>query len=111
MSVTIFSSPYVTLLFAVFFEVMATMLLPVSKNFTKPLPTALLLVGYAMAFYCLALVSQRLPLGIIYATWSGLGVFFVSLLSYIFFQQVLNITVIVGMVFIVVGVSLVNLTL
>ena len=64
-----------------------------------------------MAFYCLSLVSQRLPLGIIYATWSGLGVFFVSVLSYIFYQQVINLSVMVGMVLIVIGVSLVNMSL
>ena len=81
---------YIILFFAIALEVLGTMLLPASQNFTKPLPTSILLVSYGASFYFLALVSQKLPLAIIYASWAGLGVFSVAMLSYFFYKQTLN---------------------
>ena len=49
---------YLTLFAAIAFEVTGTMLLPTTHNFTKVLPTTILLVSYALSFYFLALVSQ-----------------------------------------------------
>ena len=99
---------YLILIVAVAFEVFGTMLLPVSQNFTRPLPSFVLLVSYCISVYLLAICSQKLPLAIIYASWAGLGVFTVALLSYIFFQQTLTWQAILGLFLIVVGVTLVN---
>ena len=84
------------------------MLLPVSKNFTKLIPTTLLTIFYLTAFYLLTFVVNKLPIAIVYATWSGLGIFTIAILSYIFFKQTLAWQAIVGMFLIVVGVVLVN---
>ena len=100
---------YIILFFAIALEVLGTMLLPASQNFTKPLPTSILLVSYGASFYFLALVSQKLPLAIIYASWAGLGVFSVALLSYVFYKQTLNWQTIIGLFLIVIGVTIVNL--
>ena len=94
---------------AIIFEVMGTMLLPASQNFTKLLPSSILLFSYGISFYFLAVVTQKLPLSIVYATWSGMGVFTVALLSYIFYKQTLNWQSIVGLFLIVVGVTIVNI--
>ena len=85
------------------------MLLPASYNFTKPLPSLILLVSYAVSFYLLAVLSQRLPLAVIYASWSGLGVLSVALFSVIFYKQILNWQMILGIFFIIIGVTLVNI--
>ncbi|MFQ3327654.1 MAG: small multidrug resistance pump [Porticoccaceae bacterium] len=85
------------------------MLLPASYNFTKPLPSLILIVSYAVSFYLLAVLSQRLPLAVIYASWSGLGVLSVALFSVIFYKQILNWQMILGIFFIIVGVTLVNI--
>tara|TARA_B100000676_G_scaffold162095_1_gene159476 strand:- start:401 stop:727 length:327 start_codon:yes stop_codon:yes gene_type:complete len=100
---------YIILFFAIVFEVLGTMLLPASQNFTKLLPTSILLVSYGASFYFLALVSQKLPLAIIYASWAGLGVFSVAILSYFFYKQTLNWQSIIGLFLIIIGVTLVNL--
>ncbi len=94
---------------AIAFEVMGTMLLPASQNFTKALPTTILLVSYGVSFYFLALVSQKLPLSIVYASWAGIGVFSVAILSYVFYKQALNWQTIIGLFLIVIGVTVVNL--
>ena len=100
---------HIILFLAIIFEVMGTMLLPVSQNFTKLLPSSILLFSYGISFYLLAVVTQKLPLSIVYATWSGMGVFTVALLSYIFYKQTLNWQSIVGLFLIVVGVTIVNI--
>ena len=102
-------NPYIVLFLAIIFEVIGTMLLPVSQNFTKLLPSSILLFSYGISFYFLALVTQKLPLSVVYATWSGMGVFTVALLSYIFYKQTLSWQSIVGLFLIVVGVTIVNI--
>ncbi|MFL2553108.1 MAG: DMT family transporter [Candidatus Rariloculaceae bacterium] len=100
---------YLILFAAIAFEVMGTMLLPASQNFTKMLPTTILLISYGVSFYFLALVSQKLPLSIVYASWAGIGVFSVAILSYVFYKQTLNWQTIIGLFLIVIGVTVVNL--
>ena len=94
---------------AIAFEVIGTMLLPVSQNFTKVIPTSILLMSYGISFYFLAVVSQKLPLSVVYASWSGIGIFSIAILSYIFYKQSLNWQTLSGLFLIVIGVTLVNL--
>ena len=100
---------YIILFLAIALEVLGTMLLPASQNFSKPFPTSILLAAYGTSFYLLALASQKLPLTIIYASWAGLGVFSVAILSYFYYKQTLNWQTIIGLFLIVIGVTIVNL--
>ena len=100
---------YLFLSGAVFCEVAGTMLLPATQNFTRLVPTSILAVCYLSAFYLLTFVVNKLPIAIVYATWSGLGVFTIAILGYIFFKQNLSWQAILGLFLIVVGVVLVNI--
>ena len=71
---------YFLLFFAIILEVFGTMLLPASQNFTKIAPTSALIIAYGLSFYFLAAVSQKLPLSIVYASWSGVGIFSIAIL-------------------------------
>ena len=99
---------YLILVVAVFFEVGGTMLLPVTQNFTKIVPTVTLAIFYLLSFYLMTFVVDKLPIAIVYATWSGLGVFTVAILGYAFFKQSLSWQAVLGLFFIVFGVFLVN---
>ena len=99
---------YIFLVGAIFCEVAGTMLLPASQNFTKLIPTIALSIFYLSAFYLLTFVVNKLPIAIVYATWSGLGIFTIAIFGYIFFKQTLAWQAIVGLFLIVVGVILVN---
>ena len=99
---------YLFLVGAIFCEVAGTMLLPVSQNFTKFLPTFALAAFYLTAFYLLTFVVNKLPIAIGYATWRGRGIFTIAILGYIFFKQTLAWQAILGMFLIVIGVVLVN---
>ena len=99
---------YLFLVGAIFFEVAGTMLLPVSQNFTKLIPTVALATFYLCAFYLLTFVVNKLPIAIVYATWSGLGIFTIAIFGYVIFKQTLAWQAILGLFLIVVGVILVN---
>ena len=99
---------YLILTVAIFFEVGGTMLLPVSQNFTKIIPTTILAVLYLLSFYLITFVVDKIPIAIVYATWSGLGVFTVAILGYIFFKHSLSWQAVLGMFLIVMGVILIN---
>ena len=99
---------YAILLVAIFCEVAGTMLLPVSNNFTKIIPTICLALFYLTSFYLMTFVMDKIPIAIVYATWSGLGVFTIAILGYFFFKQTLAWQAITGLFLIVLGVILVN---
>ena len=99
---------YTLLFIAIFCEVAGTMLLPVTQNFTKIIPTLFLTIFYLVSFYLMTFVMDKLPIAIVYATWSGLGVFTIAILGYFFFKQTLAWQAIAGLLLIVIGVILVN---
>ena len=102
---------YLSLLAAILFEVCGTLLLPASQNFTDTKATITLLLFYGVSFYFLSIVVNFIPIAIMYATWSGLGIFTLALVSYFAFNQTLNILSIIGLALIIIGVVLVNINL
>lgn len=101
-------NPYLYLLGAIILEVSGTMLLPFTGNFTKPLPSIGLVALYTGSFYLMTFTLGQIPLAVVYATWSGLGVFTVALLSYFLLNQSLSWQAVLGLALIVTGVIMVN---
>ena len=99
---------YAWLVLAILLEVCGTMMLPLTQNFTRLVPTAVLVPCYTVAIYLLTFVLRALPLSVVYATWSGLGIFSIAVLGYLFFGQALAWQVVLGLFFIILGVVLVN---
>ena len=79
----------------------------VTNSFTKPIPTLVMALCYLGAI-SFDVVVKALPIAVVYATWSGLGVFSVAILGYFIFGQDLPWPVIIGLFLIVSGVVLVN---
>ena len=102
------TKPYLFLLVAIFCEVAGTLLLPSTQNFTKLIPTSVAAICYLSALYCLTHVLHKIPIAIVYATWSGLGIFTIALFGYYFFKQSLSWQAVLGLFLIVLGVVLVN---
>jgi small multidrug resistance pump len=95
---------YLFLAGAVFFEGCWYNVIPVTQNFTKLVPTAALCIFYLCAFYLLTFVADKIPIAIMYATWSGLGIFTIAILGYLFFKQTLAWQAVLGLFLIVIGV-------
>ena len=101
-------SAYLFLLGAVIFEVIGTLLLPTTQNFSRILPAVALTIAYLLSFYLLTFAVKKIPLAIVYASWAGMGVLLIAVLSYFFYKQTLGWQAMVGLAFIVIGVTLVN---
>ncbi len=99
---------YLVLFTAIVLEVVGTLALPATQTFTKLVPTSLVFISYAMSIYLLAIAVEELPLSLVYASWAGLGVFAVAGMSYVLYKQSMTWQAIVGLFFIVIGVTLVN---
>jgi small multidrug resistance pump len=102
-------SAYLSLLGAIIFEVAGTMLLPLTKEFSEKFPTIIMSICYFTSFYFLTLALRTIPLAIVYACWSGLGVLAIAILSYFIYGQALSWQAILGLFLIVNGVILVNI--
>ena len=100
---------YLLLTLAIIFEVAGTMLLPLSQNFTKFIPTFGLTIFYIGSFYCLTFSLKIIPISIVYATWSGMGIFLITILGYFIYRQTVNWQVAMGLILIITGVILVNI--
>ena len=100
---------YLYLIGAILCEVTGTMLLPVSKNFTRPIISIILVLAYVMAFYLLTFALKEIPLAIAYATWAGMGVFLISVLGYFFYSESLQWQSVIGLILISAGVAIVNI--
>lgn len=101
--------PFVYLGIAIVCEVIATSALRAAEGFTRLLPSVIVVIGYGISFYCLSMTLKYLPVGVVYAIWSGLGIVLVSLVAYFLYKQVLDWPAIVGMGFIITGVLIMNL--
>ncbi len=99
---------YIYLFLAVTFEVVGTLLLPTSLNFTKLIPSISVVIFYFLSFYFLTFALEELPIFIVYASWSGLGIFFITLFGYLFYEEKLNWQIILGLILIGLGVITVN---
>jgi small multidrug resistance pump len=94
---------------AIVAEVMATTALKFSEGFTKPLPSLLVALGYAGAFYFLSKVLNSIPISVAYAIWSGAGVALVGIVGWVWLGQKLDAGALVGIGLIIAGVLVLNL--
>ena len=101
--------PYALLGIAIVAEVIATSALRASEGFSRWLPTVVVVLGYGVAFYCLSLTLRSIPVGIVYAIWSGAGIVLISLVAVVLYRQVPDLPAIVGQGLIISGVVVLNL--
>lgn len=100
---------YVYLCIAITAEVIATTSLKSSDGFTKAPQTALVIIGYAVAFYFLSLTLKYMSTGVAYAIWSGIGTVMITLAAWIWHSQRLDTAAITGIAMIIAGVIVMNL--
>jgi small multidrug resistance pump len=99
---------YLILAVAVVCETIGTAALQASHQFTKPLPSIVVVLGYGAAFYFLAGALRYIPVGVAYAIWSGLGIVLISLIGLVVFKQKLDLPAVLGLALIVLGVVVIQ---
>jgi small multidrug resistance pump len=102
------TTAYVVLFASIVCEIVGTSALHASQTFTRPGPSAIVVVCYALAILGLAITFRTIPMGIAYAIWSGLGIVLISSVGWLLFGQRLDAPALVGLGLIVAGVVIVN---
>ena len=101
--------PLVALSIAIVCEVIATSSIPKTEQFTKMMPSTVVIIGYGIAFFLLSVTVKSMPVGIVHAIWSGAGIVLVAAVGYFLYGQKLDLAALVGIGFILTGVMIVNL--
>lgn len=94
---------------AILCEVVATSSLKASNEFSKLIPSVVVVIGYIGAFYFLSLAIKTIPVGVAYAIWAGLGIVAVAAISWFLYNQKLDFPAIIGIALILSGVIVMNL--
>ncbi len=100
--------PYALLAIAIVAEVIATSAMRASEGFSRLVPAAVVVIGYGIAFYCLSLTLKTIPVGIVYAVWSGAGIVLITLVAVVMYRQVPDVPAIIGLGLIIAGVAVLN---
>ena len=99
---------YLYLSIAIIAEVTATSALKASAEFTKLIPSLIVVLGYIVAFYFMTLVLRYIPVGITYAVWAGVGIVLVVIVGAILYGQIPDIPAVIGMGLIISGVVVIH---
>lgn len=100
---------YLYLLVAIVCEVIGTSALKASDGLTRLVPTLVTAAGYSGAFYLLSLTLRVIPMGVVYAIWSGLGIVLIAVVGWFRFRQRLDAPALIGLALILAGVLVINL--
>ncbi len=99
---------YLFLALAILAEVIATSSLKATEEFSKIIPTIIMIVAYLLSFYFMTLVLRFIPLGVTYAIWSGVGIVLVALVGAWRYQEIPDLPGILGMGLIIAGVIVIH---
>ena len=83
-------NPWALLLGAIALEVVSTSLLNASQGMTRWGYGVAAMAGYGVCFWLLAFAMTRIPMGVAYAVWSGLGIVVIAAIGWIVFRQNLS---------------------
>jgi small multidrug resistance pump len=99
---------YVFLAFAIVLEITGTSFVKDTEGFTRWIPSTICLATICFSYYLMSHVVSFIPVGITYATWSGLGIAAITVIGILKYNQIPNIPTIIGLTLIIVGVIVVN---
>jgi small multidrug resistance pump len=94
---------------AILFETIGTTALQASQQFTRAGPSVIVVLSYALSFFLLSQTLRYMPVGVVYAIWSGMGICFIAAIAYIVFGQKLDLPAITGIAMIIGGIVVIQL--
>lgn len=100
---------YIFLIFAIIAETIGTTALQASQQFTRFWPSVLVVIAYGLSFYLLAQTLRVMPVGVVYAMWSGLGIVMIAAIGYVVFGQRLDLPAVIGIGMILCGILVIHL--
>jgi len=103
------TTSYLFLALAVFLGVTSNSFAKSAEGFTLVIPSIITAITIVACMYALSVVMKTLPMGITYASFAGLAIIATVLVGIIKYDQFPNFYTIIGLIFIIMGVLMVNL--
>lgn len=100
---------YIWLFIAIVTETLGTTALQASQQFSRFWPSVAVVLFYGLSFYFMALALKVMPVGIVYAIWSGLGIVLIAGIGFVLFGQKLDLPAILGLGMIIAGIVIIHL--
>ncbi len=100
---------YLLLFVAIVTEVTGTISLKLSEGMTRLAPAAVVVVCYGAAFFLMSVTLRTLPVGLVYAIWSGIGIAGVKAIGVAFFREPLDLPAVAGTALIIIGIVVLHL--
>lgn len=100
---------YLYLMAAVLAETIGTTALQASQQFSRLIPSLIVVVAYGTSFFLMSLTLRIMPVGIVYAIWSGLGIVLIALIGFLVFGQRIDLPAMFGMGLIIAGILVIHL--
>ena len=100
---------YIFLILAIAFELLSTSFLKDTNGFTNLYPSLIVITALCICLYLMSHSMKFIPVGIVYASWAGLGIVGITIIAVIKYKQIPNIPTIIGLALIVIGVAIVHL--
>ena len=100
---------YIFLVLAIFFELLSTSFLKDTNGFTNLYPSLIVIIALCICLFLMSHSMKFIPVGIVYASWAGLGIVGITIIAVLKYKQIPNIPTIIGLSLIVVGVIIVHL--
>jgi small multidrug resistance pump len=92
------------LVLAIVLEVSGTTSMKLSHGFTRPLPSLLMFLFYALSLSALTLALKAIDISVAYAVWSGLGTALIASVGVLWMKEPLNALKVVSLMLIIIGV-------
>jgi small multidrug resistance pump len=100
---------YLILALAVLAETIGTTALQASQQFTRLGPSIVVVLAYSVSFYLLSITLRTMPVGVVYALWSGLGIIMIATIGWVVFGQKLDPAALIGLSMIIGGIAVIHL--
>jgi small multidrug resistance pump len=101
--------PYVLLALTIITEVIATLSLRATEGTSLVNPSVVVVAGYGLSFWLMALTLRYLQLGVVYAIWSGVGTAIVAAVGILFLDEPARWNILAGIGLVIAGVVLLNI--
>jgi small multidrug resistance pump len=100
---------YIFLVIAITFELISTSLLKDTHGFTKLYPSMIVIVALCICLYLMSHSMKFIPVGIVYASWAGIGIVGITIIAAVKYKEIPNIPTVIGLGLIIIGVVVVHL--
>jgi len=97
-------SPWLLVVLAGLLETGWAIGLKYSEGFSRPIPSALTILGALASFWLLSLAMKDLPVGTAYAVWVGIGTLGTAILAVMLFAEPVNLVRVLGILMILGGI-------